>query len=229
MRILRVLGGIVLLGGSVLLAGCDTAEPYPTLERLTPGILLEPKERLALPEGVELRKVFAKGIDLTKLSEGFVSQLYNDAAGYCTIAYGHLIKLAGCDGSEPSEFREGVSEPRGAELLRGDMSHAEWAVMSMVDVDLTDGQYAALCDFVFNVGRGNFGRSTLLKVINAGEFHQVPAQLRRWVRAGGRELEGLKTRREREIKLFFEGMAIPRLAPSEGGEMASIDIRTGES
>ena len=224
-----VLIAVALLNG--LLAGCEKAETekYPTVDRLTPGIFLEPEERAALPAGVELRKVYGKGLDLTKESEGFVSHLYNDAADYCTIAYGHLIKLASCDGTEPEEFQRGVSEPRGAALLSDDMGRAERSVMTVVDVDLTDGQYAALCDFVYNVGGGNFKRSTLLKVVNAGEFDRVPFQLRRWVKAGGRELPGLKTRREREIELFFEGIGIPRAAPLEGEELAPVDIQQGES
>ena len=169
---LRVVGFITVTLFNALLAGCQQTdtEKYPTVDRLTPGIFLEPAERAALPAGVGLRKVYDKGLDLTRESEGFVSHLYNDAAGYCTIAYGHLIKLKRCDGSESEEFQEGVSESRGTELLSEDMGRAERAVMTAVDVDLTDGQYAALCDFVYNVGGGNFKRSTLLKVVNAGEF-----------------------------------------------------------
>ena len=220
---------VALLNG--LLAGCEQAETgkYPTVGRLTPGIFLEPDERAVLPAGVELRKVYDKGLDLTKESEGFVSHLYNDAAGYCTIAYGHLIKLKSCDGSEPEEFQRSVSEPRGAELLSDDMGRAERTVMTAVDVDITDGQYAALCDFVYNVGSGNFRSSTLLKVVNGGEFDGVPFQLRRWVKAGGKTLPGLETRREREIELFFEGIGIPRAVPLEGEDLSPVDIQQGES
>ena len=228
---LRVVVFITVIGFNAVLAGCKQSdtEKYPTVDRLTPGIFLEPAERAALPAGVGLRKVYDKGLDLTRESEGFVSHLYNDAAGYCTIAYGHLIKLKRCDGSEPEEFQQGVSESRGTELLGEDMGRAERTVMTAVDVDLTDGQYAALCDFVYNVGGGNFKRSTLLKVVNAGEFDGVPFQLRRWVKAGGRTLPGLETRREREIELFFEGIGIPRAAPLEGEDLSPIDVQRGES
>ena len=231
MHHLRIPGFIVVVLLNGFLAGCEKVETekYPTVNRLTPGIFLEPVERAALPAGVELRKVYDKGLDLTKASEGFVSHLYNDAAGYCTIAYGHLIKLKSCDGSEPEEFQRSVSEPRGAELLSDDMGHAERAVMRAVDVDLTDGQYAALCDFVYNVGGGNFKRSTLLKVVNASEFDGVPFQFRRWVKAGGKTLPGLESRREREIELFFEGIGIPRAAPLEGEDLSPVDIQRGES
>jgi GH24 family phage-related lysozyme (muramidase) len=98
-----------------------------------------------------------------------------------------------------------------------------------VDVELTDGQYAALCDFVYNVGGGNFRRSTLLKVVNRNDFDEVPFQLRRWVKAGGQVLAGLERRREREIALFFENVEIPRALPPAGVDLTPVDIREGES
>jgi len=109
------------------------------------------------------------------------------------------------------------------------MNRAEIAVMRLVTPNLTDGQYGALCDFVFNVGSGNLARSTLLKVVNARQYDRVPFQFRRWTRAGGKELPSLKARREKEIALFFEGIGIPRAAPSPDEDLTPIDIRTGEA
>src|SRR5262245_27740425 len=222
---------MVISAASGILVACATVEltkESPEEAPLTAGIFLEPKERAALPPGVEFRKVYAKGLEITKFFEGFRSQLYNDAAGYCTIAYGHLIKYARCDGSELDEFRKGVSEPRGSELLVRDMEMAETAVMTAVTVDLTDGQYAALCDFAFNVGGGNLKTSTLLKVINAGQHERVKGQFLRWNKAGGKEFEGLTKRREREVELFFDGLPTPRAAPPAGENLTPIDIRKGE-
>ncbi len=215
----------------MLLAGCDKLgeTEFPTIDRLTAGIFLDPVERAILPVGVDLRPVYDKGIDLTKLSEGFRSKLYNDAAQYCTIAYGHLVKMAPCDGTEPAEFRRGVTEAQGEALLIDDMARAQITVMTSVKVELTDGQYAALCDFVYNVGSGNFRRSTLRKVVNAGKFDQVPTQLLRWIKAGGRELEGLVIRRQREIELFYDGLARARTMPQIGADLSLIDIQVGES
>src|ERR1700674_3969990 len=36
--------------------------------------------------------------------EGFDPKLVNDAAGHCTIGFGHLVHLGPCDGSEPAEL-----------------------------------------------------------------------------------------------------------------------------
>ncbi len=212
-RYLTAIAPLVFFG---LIGGCDRSKDsaeFPTVDRLTSGIFLEPETRFVLPPGIELRKVFDPRIELTKQSEGFRSRLYNDAADYCTIAYGHLVKFAPCDGPEPKEFQSGVTTAKGTELLRTDMEKAERAVTMLTDVELDDGQYAALCDFVYNVGSGNFRDSTLRKVINANQHERAPFQFRRWVKAGGRELPGFVTRRENEIELFFDCIPVPRAAP----------------
>jgi lysozyme len=223
-----ILGFALILFAAGLIGGCGQ-RTYPSADTLTPGIFLEPPERAVLPPGVSLRPVYDKGLRLTKVSEGFRSELYNDAARYCSIAYGHLVKRQPCDGAEPEEFLNGITEPRGSELLVSDMERAQVTVMTAVEPELTDGQYAALCDFVYNVGSGNFRSSTLRKVVNARQYDRVPSQLGRWVKAGGKEWPGLKTRREREIELFFEGIGMPRAAPPAGEVLSPVDIREGEA
>ncbi|MGR9044911.1 MAG: lysozyme [Gammaproteobacteria bacterium] len=228
----KVLSLAVTAGLAVLsLAGCTSqrTQEFLSTDKLTPGIFMEVEARAVLPPGVEVRKVYDKGILLTKESEGFVARLYNDAAGFCTIAYGHLIKKSPCNGTEPDHFLDGITEPEGVALLRDDMEIAERSVMTLVDVALTDGQFAALSDFVFNVGSGNFRQSTLLRMVNSGRHDQVPFQLRRWVKAGGRELPGLKLRREKEIALYFEDIGIPRAAPAADQDLSPIDIQSGET
>lgn len=212
---------------AALAAGCATSSVQRIEDAITPGIFLEPESRDVLPAGVEMRPVYPKGLEVTKVSEGFRARLYNDVANYCSIAYGHLVKRLPCDGSESEEFRAGVSEPRAGEILTHDMAGAQRTVLATVRVPLSDAKYAALCDFVYNVGPAQFKESTLLRVVNAQKFDQVPLQLRRWVRAGGREIEGLKNRREREIKLFFDGEPTPRAAPPAGEDLSPLDIRTG--
>ena len=104
---------------------------------------------------------------------------------------------------------------------------AQIAVMTLVSVSLSDGQYAALCDFVYNVGATNLQKSELLRAVNAKQFDRVPTQMLRWVNAGGRPIAGLKTRRNREIDLFFDGLPMPRDVPPAGEDVSPIDIRTG--
>jgi len=209
-------------------SGGLAARVRDVLDALTPGILLEVSDKSYRSRQGPLRAIYGKGIRLVKVSEGFVPFPYNDAGHLCSVAYGHLIKRMPCDGTELPRFRRGLPESEGAKLLAGDMALAQRAVMSLVSVDLTDGQFAALCDFTYNVGAGNLKRSTLLKAVNAREDARVPSQLRRWVNAGGKPQRGLRTRRERELALFFEGQAIPKASPAPGDGDTAIDIRSGE-
>lgn len=212
----------------LVLVGCVACQPeYQTIDKLTPGILLEPIAPEVFAGRAPLRAVPQKGLQLTKVSEGFVAKLYHDAAGYCTIGYGHLVRKGRCDGSETPEFRTGVTEPRGGELLTVDMRGAQLVVSDAVKVPLTEGQYGALCDFVYNAGGSAFRQSTLLRHVNAGKLDEVPAQFRRWVLAGGKRWPGLVTRREREVELFFDGQTIPSAGPG-AARLEPLDIRAGE-
>ena len=59
--------------------------------------------------------------------------------------------------------------------------------------------------WVFNLGPTNLQESTLLKLLNAGDYHSVPNQIRRWNKANGEVLEGLVRRREAEAIMFAGG------------------------
>jgi len=137
--------------------------------------------------------------------EGFRGSLYNDAAGNCTIGYGHLVHRGRCNGSEPAEFKKGIGEQQAEELLRTDAQTAADAVRRFVHVPLNQAQFDALVSFVYNLGAGAFEGSTLLKDLNARNFAAVPGQLEQWVHAGGQVLAGLVARREAEARLFTTG------------------------
>ncbi len=137
--------------------------------------------------------------------EGFRGHLYNDAAGHCTIGYGHLVHLGNCNGSEPAEFKRGLSEQEAEALLRRDAQSAADAVRSVVHASLNQNQFDALVSFVYNLGAGAFEGSTLLKDLNAHNFAAVPGQLEEWVHAGSQVLPGLVARRKAEARLFTTG------------------------
>ena len=147
--------------------------------------------------------------------EGFSSRLYNDPGGHCTIGYGHLVHHGRCDGNEPEDFKQGISQERGLELLGQDADVAERAINQKVQVPLTQYQFDALVSFVFNVGAGAFGGSTLLRRLNQGEYKAVPAELMRWVNSGGRPLPGLVRRRKAEGVLFSQGSYSVADAPTD--------------
>ena len=71
-----------------------------------------------------------------------------------------------------------------------------------IRVPLEDGRFDALSSFAFNLGAGALQRSTLRRKVNRAEHDAVPAELRRWVWAGGRKLKGLMLRREAEAEFY---------------------------
>ena len=141
-----------------------------------------------------MRHITQDGIDLIKRFEGFSSTVYICPAGYPTIGYGHLVR----SGESVTE----ISEAEAEELLRKDVETAERAVLRLVNVPLTDGQFDALVSFTFNLGSGAFQRSTLRRKVNRQTHAEVPEQLMRWVWAGGRKLRGLRKRRSAESILY---------------------------
>ena len=146
-----------------------------------------------------------KGLRLLKFSEGFRSQLYNDVTKNATIGYGHLVHHDPVDGSEAQVFKDGISEACGEQLLRGDLSRAENAINEMVEVSLSQDQFDALADFIYNLGVANFGTSTLLVKLNALDYDGAADQLLRWNKAGGTVVDGLEARRQAERNLFLYG------------------------
>ncbi len=135
------------------------------------------------------------GWALIKRSEGFRSQVYLDANGFRTIGYGHKLL--------PNEwFVLGIDELQATELLAADVRTAESAVERLVKVDLTQGQFDALVDFVYNLGEGRLAASTLLRDLNYGQYAQAAEQILLWDHAGRQEMAGLRARREAEFALW---------------------------
>lgn len=88
-----------------------------------------------------------------------------------------------------------------AQLLN-DLAEREMAVSCAVTTSLSQGQFDALVDFVYNLGAGNFEGSTLLKLVNAGDLAGAASQFARWNRAAGKPMRGLTRRRAAEAALF---------------------------
>lgn len=148
-----------------------------------------------------MRHISKQGLDLICHFEGFSPVIYICPAGYPTIGYGHLITEA-----NKEQFLDGVDEDEALELLRADVGKAERAVLRLIAVPLTQGQFDALVSFTFNLGSGALQRSTLRRKVNREEHDDVPAELMKWVWAGGRKLKGLVKRRASEARYYRLGI-----------------------
>lgn len=139
-------------------------------------------------------KLSKAGLDLLKESEGFRAEAYQDAGGVWTIGYGTTKDV------QPGDT---CTEDEAALWLRRDVLSAEWAVMALVEVPLTQGQFDALVDFTYNLGSDALAKSTLLKKLNNKDYRGAADEFPRWVYAGNQVLPGLVTRRGKEMALFL--------------------------
>ncbi len=145
------------------------------------------------------RRINAAGLSHIMQWEGKRLVAYQDVAGIWTIGYGHTT-AAGIP-----RVREGmrISDKEAEDILRDDLRKFENRVSSLVKVPLTDNQFAVLVSFDFNTGA--LHKSTLLKKLNAGDYDAVPAELMKWVNAGGKRVQGLVNRRAAEAGLWAKG------------------------
>lgn len=134
------------------------------------------------------------GLDLIKSFEGLYLDAYLDPVDIWTIGYGHTEGVY-----------EGmtITEAEAEELLRKDLAEFEAYVSEAVQVDLNENQFSALVSFTFNLGPENLLDSTLLKLLNQGDFQGAADQFPIWNKAGSQELEGLTRRRKAERALFL--------------------------
>jgi lysozyme len=169
-----------------------------------------------------MRKISADGIKELQKMESVEPYVYTDSAGYQTIGVGHKITphelesgLLLIDGNAV-RWIDGLSAEQIDGLMRQDLAAAEWTVESLVKVPLTDNQFAALTSFVFNCGTEAFKGSSVLRVLNQGNYNLVPNFLLLWNKITVRivDVDGLKNvkkvsqglvnRREKEIALWLK-------------------------
>ena len=121
--------------------------------------------------------------------EGLRLNPYRDIVGVLTVCYGETrgvenrkYTVAECE----QKLHTGVGE------FYGEMQKC-------IHKPLTEGQWVAVTSWAYNVGSSQACRSTLVRQINAGASAETWCkQLKRWNRAGGREVRGLTNRRKAE-------------------------------
>jgi len=133
------------------------------------------------------------GVDLLTHFEGLRLEAYQDSVGVWTIGYGHT------KGVTPSMK---ITESQANNLLKTELIEYQNYINEMVEVKLSQCQFDALVCWVYNLGPTNFKSSTLLTLLNQEVKFQIPEQIRRWNRAGGKILKGLVRRREAEALMF---------------------------
>jgi lysozyme len=135
---------------------------------------------------------------LARCAEGFIPHPYLDPANVPTIGYGTTRYE---DGTHVTLNDNPITQERGEALLRHHMREVALpAVQALCPNIDTAGRLGAILDFCYNEGAGRLKVSTLRQKINEGDWAAVPAELRKWRFAAGKEMRGLALRREAEIE-----------------------------
>jgi lysozyme len=141
------------------------------------------------------KPVRIKDLEMIKAHEGLRLGAYmptkNDV---WTIGYGH---------THTAKAGQRITEEYAEFLLRQDILWVEAVLNSLVEVPLSQNQYDALGSFIYNVGGTAFANSTLLRVLNGGDYSSAADQLLRWDKQKGKVLQGLSVRRAKERALFL--------------------------
>jgi len=149
-------------------------------------------------------KINQEGLKLIEHFEGFREHAYQDQRGVWTIGYGHT-------GPEVHSG-EVITAEEGDQLLALDLHVAERVIEHLVKIPLTSNRFSALVSFVFNEGAGTFMKSTMLKMLNAGDFSGAERQFPLYdkVRIKGvlQSTVGLQRRRQAERALFLKPDAL---------------------
>src|SRR5690348_2495018 len=129
------------------------------------------------------------GLSLTEGFEGYRSTAYQDVGGVWTIGFGHTAGVY-----------EGMSCTRlqAEQWLLDDVQDAEDTVNRTVGVALSQEEFDSLVDFVFNVGSEAFRQSTMLRLLNRGNYADAALEFPKWDHVHGQVVADLLKRRTAE-------------------------------
>jgi lysozyme len=134
------------------------------------------------------------GLHLTEQFESCRLTAYQDVKGIWTVGWGHT-------GPHVVQGLT-ITQAQADAFLQGDIQWAANVVNALVKVSLTQPEFDAVVDLVFNIGSGNFASSTLHTLLNANEMAAAANEFEKWDRSGGKEVAGLLRRRVAEENLF---------------------------
>ncbi|NVZ91304.1 lysozyme [Pseudomonas yamanorum] len=135
-----------------------------------------------------------KGVSLIKSFEGLRLKSYQDSVGVWTIGYGATRGVtAGMT----------ITNDQAERMLLNDIARFEPEIERLVKVTLNQAQWDALMSFTYNIGAANLKSSTLLRLLNNGDYGGAAEQFPRWNKAGDQVLAGLVRRRAAERMMFL--------------------------
>ena len=133
------------------------------------------------------------GLHLTEQFESCRLTAYLDSKGIPTIGWGHTAGV---------QLGDTCTQEQADAWLQRDIGWAVGVVNRAVTVAVTQGEFDAVVDLVFNIGSGNFMNSTMLAKLNAKDYNGAAEEFQRWDKSGGQVVAGLLRRRLAEEQEF---------------------------
>lgn len=127
-----------------------------------------------------------------------VTESYTDKA---VIPIPGDVPTIGFGTTEGVKMGDRITPPKALERALRDVGKFEGAVKGCVTVPLSQNEYDAAVQLSYNIGVTAFCGSTVVKRWNAGDYAGGCEAFLLWVKAGGRVVQGLVNRRERERRL----------------------------
>jgi|TARA_R110000868_G_scaffold114462_3_gene306690 lysozyme len=146
-------------------------------------------------------QVNAEGYALIKKFEGCKLKAYRCPANVLTIGYGNTFYENG------DKVKEGdvITQQRAEELAKFIIDQFAVSITPFIKQPLTENQFSACVSLAYNIGTGNFKKSSVFKKLNINPNDATIADsFRLWNKGGGVVLKGLVRRREAEIQLYFK-------------------------
>jgi len=126
------------------------------------------------------------------LHEGYRENAYTPVAGDVpTIGFGTTSGVKLGDRTSPEKALQDALK---------NINNFEGALKQCVKVPLTQGEYDAYISLSYNIGSGNFCRSTLVKKLNGQDYEGACKEILRWDKFKGSAVKGLTIRRQAEYK-----------------------------
>lgn len=146
-------------------------------------------------------KLNEQGYRLVIKHEGLRLSPYLCPARIPTIGYGNTYYP---DGKRVTMLDKPVTKEYAYEMFKTIADRFALRVDGLVTAKVNQNQFNALVSFAYNVGIGNFQKSTLLRKVNANPNDvTIRAEFNKWVKAGGVRLNGLVNRRKDEADIYF--------------------------
>lgn len=135
---------------------------------------------------------------------------YKCPAGVWTIGFGTTYWM---DSTPVKSTDDAITREVGRQLLLRQLERYAATVDRVILVTIHPWMRAACISLCYNIGTGAFAKSSVVRMINARRWAEVPRAFQLWRNGGGRVLAGLLNRRIDESGLFMRGVAAMGTSP----------------